>query len=152
MTNRYTEDLEHHDEVFGNSASLVFSRRDGLLADHPITRGRDASEAVDRVITYTGQTLVPPPGSTALLKLSEVAREYPYRRSADDDFTSVAGLAQGVAVEHGKGRVVVMGEAAALSSQTFARPGVIYQLGMARDDCDNRQLVLNILHWLSRVI
>jgi len=32
------------------------------------------------------------------------------------------------------------------------RFGATYRFGMSRDDYDNNQLVLNILHWLSRAI
>ena len=34
---------------------FVFQRSDGTLADHPVTRGRDAAERVDSVLTITGQ-------------------------------------------------------------------------------------------------
>jgi hypothetical protein len=37
------------------------------LGDHPITRGRDNSEQVNRVQTFTGQSLKGPEGSTAFL-------------------------------------------------------------------------------------
>lgn len=60
--------------------------------------------------------------------------------------TSAAGRSQGLALRFGKGRVVVLGEASMLSAQLDAqgRP-----FGMNRAGIDNRQLALNILHWLS---
>ena len=152
MSDGYTEDLVHHDPTFGNGSFLDFSRRNGLLADHPITRGRHQGERIDRVITYTGQSLSGPPRAVPLLRLSPGARDYPFRRSADDDFRSAAGRAQALALEHGRGRVVVMAEAAALTSQTAVRGGRPFRFGMARQDADNRQLVLNLLHWLSRAL
>jgi hypothetical protein len=47
----------------------------------------------------------------------------------------------------GKGRVIVLGEAAMLSAQ-LAGPNKM-AFGMNRPGIDNRQLALNIVHWLS---
>ena len=41
----------------GGETSLVFSRQNHLLGDHPITRGRDDSERVNKVQTFTGTSL-----------------------------------------------------------------------------------------------
>ena len=57
---------------------------------------------------------------------------------------------QGVAVEYGGGRVVVLGEAAMLSAQLHRFDG--HAIGMNVSGYDNRQLALNIVHWLSRLI
>src|SRR5262249_29880975 len=63
---------------------------------------------------------------------------------------SAAGRAQGLALPFGKGRVVVMGEAAELSAQILGRGGP--PMGMNAPGIDNRQLALNIMHWLSRLL
>jgi hypothetical protein len=63
---------------------------------------------------------------------------------------SAAGRAQGIAMKFGKGRVIVMGEAGMLSAQLTGNPGVPF--GMNRPGIDNRQLALNIMHWLSGVL
>ena len=47
----------------------------------------------------------------------------------------------------GKGHVVVLGEAAMLSAQLAGPNGNPF--GMNRPGIDNRQLALNIMHWLS---
>ena len=60
-----------------------------------------------------------------------------------------AGRCQGLALTHGKGRVVVLGEAGALSAQ-FGMGGRPF--GMNDPGNDNRQLALNIMHWLSGLI
>ena len=54
-------------------------------------------------------------------------------------------------MKFGKGRVIVMGEAAMLSAQliTGSRP---IKFGMNRVGTDNRQLALNIMHWLSGLL
>ena len=60
------------------------------------------------------------------------------------------GRAQGIAFKFGKGRVVVLAEAAMMSAQLAGHNKV--KFGMNRSGIDNRQLALNIMHWLSRVL
>lgn len=138
--------VDPRNSVPGMPARLVFSREDGLIGDHPITRGRDASERVNRVVTYAGQSLLGPRGSVPFLILGETAvDQYP----GDLVAVRAAGRCQGLAMTHGKGRVVVLGEAGALSAQ-FGRGGRPF--GMNDPGNDNRQLALNIMHWLSGLI
>ena len=59
----------------GGDTSLVFSRKNQLLGDHPITRGRDDSERVNKVQTFTGTSLKGPEGSVPILKLADTAVE-----------------------------------------------------------------------------
>ena len=99
------------------------------------------SESRD-VLTFTGQSLKGPPGSVALLRLSATAVD-----RKDGVESPAADRSQGVAFALGKGRVVVMGEAAELSAQVYGFPP--RPMGMNVPGCDNRQLVLNIMHWLS---
>ncbi len=125
---------------------LVFARKDNLLGDHPITRGRDASEQVNRIMTFTGQSLKGPEGSVPILKLADTA----YDSSIGDGKPgAAAGRSQGVALAFGKGRVVVLGEAAELSAQVYGLSG---QMGMNVPGIDNRQMALNIVRWLSGLL
>jgi len=68
----------------------------------------------------------------------------------DNKPVSAAGRAQGLTMSFGKGRVVVLAEAAMLSAQLAARDGKPF--GMNRAGIDNRQLALNIMHWLSALL
>jgi hypothetical protein len=150
MTNMWAEDEKGYDPVTRNPGFLVFTRDEGLVADHPITNGRHGGERVDRVMTFTGQALRPPPDAVSLVTLSPTARQYPYRRSRESEGRSAAGLSQAIALRHGRGRVVMVGEAAMLTAQATRLPdGTLLRFGMNRDDTDNRQLTLNIVHWLS---
>jgi hypothetical protein len=135
MTNWWAEDRSRSD--------ITFTRSNGGVREHPITIGRTSAERVNAVMTFTGQALKPPPGASVLLQFSASAREYPFRRSRDEEGRSVAGLAQAVALPYGRGRVVVLGEAAALTAQ---------RIGMNRRDVDNQQFALNIVHWLMGLI
>ncbi len=130
------------DEV---SDPLLFSRENGRLGDHPILSGRGPDSAVQRVTTFTGQSLDGPKESSVLLKLPPSAVEY-VSTGADELKPQPAGAAQGLALERGKGRVVVLGEAAMLTAQVASRK----PFGMNSPGNDNRQFALNVLHWLSR--
>ena len=126
---------------------LLFSRDNGLLGEHPITRGRNASERVTRVVTYTGQSLAAP-GAAPLLVLGDSAIDYV---PPPPTFTPrpAEGRLQGLAFELGGGRVVVLGEAAELTAQVSDRGT---RFGMQVPGNDNAQFALNIMHWLTRLL
>ena len=132
----------------GRPGTLLFSRENKLLAEHPITQGRNDSESIKRVFTFTGQSLKGPKDSVAFMVLGDTAQD-----KADRDSTtlvSAAGRAQGIALKFGKGRVVVMGEAAMLSAQLAGADS--QPMGMNVPGSDNRQLAINIMHWLSGIL
>lgn len=150
----FVEDPAHHEAQRGTS-HLVFSEENGLLRAHPITRG------VKRVLTFTGTSVRGSAGAVAFLALSDSATERPpgpARVEQDGDNNRVlmeygdpqpaGGRAQGIALEFGRGRVVVLGEAGMLRAQRD-RSGLV---GMNVPGHDNRQLALNIMHWLSRAL
>ena len=124
----------------------IFAHENELLGNHPIIFGRGRIEQINRVFTYSGQSLIGPRGSVAFLRLADTAMD---RSSLDNSLISAAGRCQGLALVHGKGRVVVLSEAGALSAQrdSAGRP-----FGMNVEGTDNRQLALNIMHWVSGLI
>ena len=136
---------ETFDPANAIDGSLAFSREKGLLGDHAITRGRDPSERVERVLTFGGQSLQGPPGSVAILKFADSAFDW-----LDNRRFPASGRAQGIAFARGKGRVVMMAEAGQLSAQTYGLPPI--PMGMNVPGSDNRKMALNTMHWLSRLI
>src|SRR5262245_43242588 len=72
------EDPKDHHPSLGDS-HLIFSRENGLLRDHPITRGRNAAEQVERVLTFTGNSLKGPAEAIAFMNLSDTAVDRPAR-------------------------------------------------------------------------
>jgi hypothetical protein len=148
MSRGFVEDPEHSDPHGGH---LVFSRSNGLLASHPITDGLGPEERVDTVGTFLGQSLAGPPGAVSILTLGSQAKDR-FRQSTDrlwlapgpgDVLQAAGGRSQGIAFSRGTGRVVVLGDAAMLTSlganSGFDPPGL-----------DNRQFAINILRWLSK--
>lgn len=143
MSKGYTDDASSTDKELGD---ILFSRENKLLADHSITRGRSSRERVNRVVTFTGQSLKGPKDSTALLTLPNTAVDtFPPGKTT----TPAAGRTQGIAMRFGRGRVVVLGEAGMLSAQIDNKGRAF---GMNYPHTDNRQFALNILHWLTRLL
>ena len=167
LHDEHLRDRQHADDDLKSPYVLVFERSDGLIADHAITRGRGPDEAIDRVVTFGGEALEGPPGSTSLLRLDDTAEivDDP-DRGEEAAVRSAAGMAQAVALDHddddgrgrGGGRVVVLGEAAVFTSQVitgrvaegFGREEL--RIGMSRADTDDRQLALNTVRWLAGLL
>ncbi len=159
LSGGWTDDPAHrwalpgYGQIFGY---LVFSLENGLLADHPITRGYDEWEMIEGVSTVTGGSMEGPPGSVSLLRLSPTAVDWvpsstprapsdTTPRTQARDFNpcpsceqvSAAGRSQGIAFAFGRGRVVVIGEMGTLVD--YSVPGM-----------QNRQFALNTVRWLAR--
>lgn len=151
MSKGYTGDPANRDEQSKSDTFIRYDRDNKLLGDHPITRGRNAGEKISKVIAFTGQSLKGPKDSVAFMRLADTAIDLtPARPGSEEKQVSAAGRAQGIALKFGKGRVVVMAEAGMLSAQ-LAGPQKM-KFGMNRPGIDNRQLALNIMHWLSRAL
>jgi hypothetical protein len=146
MSKMYTVDEENYEKPSDNPGFIVYTRESGRLGNHPITNGRNQSERVNKVIAFTGQSLKGPANSDAFMKLADTAMD----RMPNDTVkpVSAAGRAQGIAMKFGKGRAVFLGEAAMLTAQVTGTA----KFGMNYAGVDNRQLALNIAHWLSRVL
>lgn len=129
----------------------IFHRRsDGTLADHPITRGRNAEEVVDSVATFTGQAfrsessveplMILPHGSVMLLP--QVAWQF----SDSTPRVPSAGMFAGAVLRFGRGRVAAFGEAAMFTAQVAGDES----FGMSLPEAaQNPQFLLNVVHWLS---
>jgi len=144
MSKGNTIDEAHTVADLNNSGLVIYSRENGLLLDHPITQGRNDAEKISRVMAITGQSLKGPEGSGVFLKLSDTAID---KMPAPGKDVSAAGRALGLAFKFGKGRVVVLAEPSLISAQITGREKS--PLGMNYPGVDNRQLALNVMHWLS---
>jgi hypothetical protein len=143
MSGGYVEDPVHHDPETGNPGFLLFSRANGMLLAHAITRGRGDDEEIHQVLTFGGQALRGPAGSMVFLKLSEQATASPGAWTSDG---------QGLALEFGAGRVVVLAEDAMVTSLVERSGNKERHLGMSRQGYDNRQFTLNVIHWLTGIL
>jgi hypothetical protein len=152
------------------TANLTFPSQ--ALGDHPIIAGRNEAERVRVVKTFTGQSLDGPAGSTILMAMSADALEATDREALQavreglargeraetllSRYARPALPAQGLAFSFGRGRVVVLGEAAMLTAQIIRFPDqpdrAPVRFGLNTEGHDDQQFALNLAHWLSRLI
>jgi hypothetical protein len=150
------------DQPRANLAPLpdVFTRAGGLVADHPIVRGRDAGETIDHVAAWTGAAfktsrewsplLTYGPDGVAWVALgvfpslaSEMPREqWPY--------FSVSGWAYAATRQLNRGRVALLAgttTCTAVLDVEKERSGMNHPSGN-----QNAQFCLNTVRWLSGVL
>lgn len=138
-----------------DSSFIQFSLDNGLLAKHPITEGRSASEQINKIQSFTGQSLDGPQGSELLMLPPSAIENVPLPADSANQLITPeaedlsAGIAQAVAFGYGQGRVVVLGEAAMITAQMDQQGR---RFGMNLEGIDNRQFALNIMHWLSHLL
>lgn len=124
------------------------------LRESVITRGRAIDEEVTEVVTFTGSAFKPPPYATPILVFgpNSISQE-PQRAwefNAHSHTLSIEGWCQVASMNVGRGRVVISGEAAMFTAQV-AGPNKI-KMGMNSPYAkQNVQLLLNLMHWLSKV-
>lgn len=147
MRDGYVFDPERSEPY--SPAFLIFTRQSKTLAYHAITEGPSRGEAVNRVVTFSGQALEGPRHATQLLTLSHTAFESSGAAANLEDRKPVGGLAQALAFVHGRGRVVVVGDAAVLTSQLMSGGGVTQRIGLQWPNSDNERFARNIMRWLS---
>ena len=155
-------DSLNYDTTSTDKAQLIFSVENKLLPDSPIRTGKQTDEKVKKVITFTGQSLFVADTNAIILKLSKTAKDIIPDSTWDEKsmifFTTTytrfpdpvpsKGNAQCVALTVGKGRVVVLGEAAVLTAQIA--DGI--RFGFDDNLNDNKKFALNIMHWLTEIL
>jgi hypothetical protein len=123
-----------------------FYRGNQSLANNEITRG------VDTVVTFTGSAFKIPKGATPILALKNYTISMPrvaWQFEEDTPTLDSKEFYQGAYMKYGKGKIVVMGEAAMFTAQ-LAGPNQ-NRVGMNRPEAQqNCQLLLNIIHWLDQ--
>ena len=139
----FVEDSETGDPI-------EFSRSDGTLSDHPITRGFDQDAEIDFVATFVGQAFQTEHAEPLMVLGPPTVAfqpDIPWDYDDDSPRLSVAGWLQGAADEVGAGRIVVFGDATMFSAQ-LTRDG--RAMGMnSEPGAHNLQFLLNVMHWLG---
>lgn len=151
LTNGYTIGRKRTANLPGDK----FSRSDGTLYDHPITRGRTDSERVEEVVTFTGQGFQTSARVDTLLRFDPEAFSL-LPVTAGEGFTPETprvysgGWLHAAALRSGNGRVVIAGEAAMFSAQRGAAGA---PMGLNHPAArQNEQFLLNIMHWLTGLL
>jgi len=104
--------------------TTTFNRNNDRILDHPVTKGRDESEKVSVIQTYTGESLLAPEGS-GFLKLPE----------GSFDVAPVTKEKRPVSVSFKDGEIVRW-----------------ESYGMDPKKNDNKKLALNIMHYLCGLL
>ena len=138
----------------------IFSAANGLLKPHAILRGRDGDAAIDSVGTFTGSAfqvskefspMLVLPAETVVVVRWVMNFEENAPPNSEWPRIPAGGWLQGASRELGKGRVVLLGEAAMCSAQLAGaekRP-----MGMNHPQApQNAQFCLNTVRWLAGVI
>ena len=140
--------------VFDTTARgpAYFNLEEKTLNESLITKGRDSTERVDQIVSFTGQGFKLPTDATPILLFGEnYINMLPDTAWVFDDKTThypVKGWSQGAYKKQGKGKIVAFGEAAMFTAQ-LAGPQK-RKTGMNNEIApQNYQLLLNIIHWLD---
>jgi len=151
MQKGLVQDSVFHDKSSKDESQLEFSKTNKLLADCELTKG------IEKVITFTGQSIKCKDSCISFLNLSGFAYDMTAKTEVIKDGNdtrvnvtfnnpqSAKGRSQGLALTHGKGKVVVLGEAAMVSAQVDRENS---RFGMNVNP-GNKVLALNIIHWLA---
>ena len=135
----------------GNRGEDLFRPGAGL-SDHPIITGAAGDTAIASVRSFTGSAFSAP-AAQPLLTLGEgylaVEADRENVESAMGSAPSAVGMLQGASIELGRGRIVVMGEAAMFTSQLAGPQQRVVGIGAPGAE-QNKQFALNLMHWLSR--
>jgi hypothetical protein len=121
------------------------------LKESAVTRGRADDEKVTKVTTFTGSAFKLPKGATAVLTFGAESESFEGEDTAKNEPRKVLieGWSQGAVMKVSRGRVAIFGEAAMFSAQ-LAGPKQ-QPMGMNAPEAEqNYQLLLNVMHWLSR--
>lgn len=130
----------------------IFSLQEKTLFESTITKGRNSTEKVKQIATFTGQAFKIPNDATPILIFDKnyvnMLPDTAWIFNKKTPQYSVEGWYQGACKKFGKGRIVAFGEAAMFSAQ-LAGPNKI-KAGMNNEIApENYKLLLNIIHWLD---
>jgi hypothetical protein len=123
------------------------------LKESAITRGRNDGEKVTRVATFAGSAFKAPKDAMPVLVFGAKSISMETKKApgitADAPEVAIESWCQGAVFKVEKGRVAVFGEAAMFTAQLAGAKR--QPMGMNHPDAkQNYQLLLNVMHWLTR--
>jgi len=145
------EDEAERDAAF--EKPTIFAIDTQTLLPHPITDGRTANESVTSIRTFTGQAFQAPASAQPLLVLPEnfisLMPEKAWEFGPATKTIPVGGWLQGAVMPFGSGRAAFFGEAAMFTAQLSGGEPMGMNAPLAEQ---NFQFVLNVMHWLSKIL
>lgn len=132
--------------------NIEFSAEKGLNEDHPITNGQAGRKPINRYFAFGGQAFIPPPDAVQILTIPDGwSAIFTYRIRAELQSAlriDASGMAQGAAMDYGKGRIAVFGETGGFTGQVI--DGTRRFGFNTQDGEENPELILSTLRWLGR--
>ncbi len=130
----------------------VFTLKEKTLVANSITQGRNASEALKKIVSFTGQGFRIPENANPILVFNanhlNLLPDTAWVFTPKTKRIAADGWSQGVYRKYGKGRIVAFGEAAMFTAQLAGSDG--RKMGMNSELApENYKLLLNIIHWLD---
>jgi hypothetical protein len=141
-------------DPLGGSAD-IFTIADGTLRRDVVTRGRNKSEGVTALRTFTGSAFRAPPAARPIIvfpsgyKIHQCGLPCPVGVPEHD----ATGYLQGAVMVFGKGRIAIFGEAAMFSAQVIRSYKPQFHFGFGAKGAEqNKQFTLNLMRWLAGVL
>ena len=135
-----------------SNGPAYFNLKEKTLHESTITKGRDASEHVEQIATFTGQAFKITADAIPVLTFNKnyvnMLPDTAWVFNKKTQKYTVEGWSQGAYRKYGKGKIAVFGEAAMFTAQ-LAGPQK-RKTGMNSESApENYRLLLNIIHWLD---
>lgn len=136
----------------GNVGPIDFDIEHGLMPS-AVTEGRNPSERVRHVVTFTGSAFKAPPGAIPVLTFGagfvSLEAAAPFKIDTATPRVPIADWSQGALLKVGKGRVAVFGEAGMFTAQLQGPQARRFGMNASTAN-QNFQFLLNVVHWLAR--
>ncbi|QHT67689.1 DUF4350 domain-containing protein [Rhodocytophaga rosea] len=136
-----------------NHGKDIFTNKNGLQSC-ALTLGRNESEKVSSLQSFTGQAFQIPTTAQAVVILNDeyqiLMPQMAWEFTKETPVIPASNFVQGAYMPFGGGRIVVFGEAAMFTAQLA---GGKNKVGMnASSAKQNAQFLLNAIHWLDAII
>lgn len=134
----------------------VFTSQSGTLRDDIMTRGRNESEQITELATFTGSAFSSPADARPLIVLHEgfvlLLPTVAWQFDEQTPRHSGAGYLQGATMNYGKGRIAVFAEAGMFTAQRNELDPDL-RIGFNTPQAkQNKQFILNTMRWLARAL
>lgn len=130
-----------------------YHRANNSLHSNIITEGRDPSERIDSIITFSGSAIRIPDDASPIITFNEGWVQWLPDTAwnlEDVEPESISGLAQGAYMNYGRGKLVIFADANMFSAQDTDWGG---KMGFFDPDAKyNYKLLLNIIHYLDGLL
>jgi len=128
----------------------IFFRSNATLYENEITNGQSATQKVDSIATFTGSAFTIPPEAIPIIKLKDytiLTPDQAWRFTDETPFENSEHYFQAAALNYGKGKLILMGEAAMFTAQIAGNQKV----GMNSESAKNNvRLLRNAIQWLLK--